>query len=267
MAHSFLRTAAFLAMVFLSTSLLAKTISLTDADNGTRVVLNPGDTLVLTLESNPTTGYHWVVSGNIGPVLQAAGEEFQPHRDEAEGHHIVGAGGHQIFRFSAVATGEVSLALAYLRPWEKGIKPVREFGVTVVVNENGAANTADNRTGGSPAQGSVLIGHYRGLLPCADCSGIETDLWLYAKDPKELVDTGYKMTMVYQGKGTSFEETGTWSVSHGTPDNKDAIVYQLKAANGSVQQFLHAGARKLIMLDAEGRRLPATLPTTLKRVR
>jgi copper homeostasis protein (lipoprotein) len=112
-----------------------------------------------------------------------------------------------------------------------------------------------------------LIGHYRGLLLCADCSGIETDLRLYAKGPNEFVDTRYQMTLVYQGKGRSFDETGTWLLSRGTPDDKDAVVYQLKeAGSGSVQNFLRTNGGELIMLDADQHRLPPELPATLRRV-
>jgi inhibitor of cysteine peptidase len=261
MAHNLSRTVALLALFLFSISAFAKTVCLTETDNNTRVALNPGDTLVIKLKSNPTTGYMWALSGDVQPQLRSQGSEVQPSQSG-----LMGAGGYQIFRFTAADAGQESLALAYQRSFEKGVKPIQEFGVTVVVEGRGASSP-EGKTAGSSRPTGVLIGHYRGLLPCADCSGIETNLWLYAKRQNEFADTSYKMTFVYQGKGRSFDETGTWLVSGGSPDDKDAVVYQLKATgSGSVQNFLQANDRELIMLDAERRRLPLQLPATLRRV-
>ena len=46
-------------------------------------------------------------------------------------------------------------------------------------------------------------GIYKGVLPCADCAGIETTLQLNS-------DGTYDLTQNYSGKGT-FVETGKWT--------------------------------------------------------
>ncbi|PYX99864.1 MAG: hypothetical protein DMG64_09545 [Acidobacteria bacterium] len=39
----------------------------------------------------------------------------------------------------------------------------------------------------STSSGSIqLIAPYRGMLPCADCSGVDTELTFYAKSPQEI---------------------------------------------------------------------------------
>jgi inhibitor of cysteine peptidase len=101
-------------------------------DNGKRIEVEKGQTLVVTLESNPTTGYSWEVIEGEGTVLQQKGEvEFQP--SNAGDQQLVGAGGTETFRFEAAGTGEVTLKLIYHRSWEKGVEPLQTFSMQVTV--------------------------------------------------------------------------------------------------------------------------------------
>ena len=50
------RTMLLLAVALINTYVSAKTVYVTEEVNGTRVVLNTGDTLVVKLKSNPTSG-------------------------------------------------------------------------------------------------------------------------------------------------------------------------------------------------------------------
>ena len=98
-------------------------------DNGREMQLKKGQTLVVTLEGNPTTGYSWEVAGPLDEqVLRQAGEpEFQQESD------LVGAGGVQILRFEAVNAGKMTLKLIYHRPWEKDVEPLETYSIQVVV--------------------------------------------------------------------------------------------------------------------------------------
>jgi len=98
-------------------------------DNGREMQLKKGQTLVVTLEGNPTTGYSWEVADPLDEqVLRQAGEpEFQQESD------LVGAGGVQILRFEAVNAGKMTLKLIYHRPWEKDVEPVETYSIQVVV--------------------------------------------------------------------------------------------------------------------------------------
>ena len=101
-------------------------------DMGERVVLQEGQTLVITLEANPSTGYRWDVVDAEGQVVAQAGEpEFQ---SSAEGQgNVVGASGIQVLRFEAKQTGTTTLALVYHRPWETDVEPLETLTVEVEV--------------------------------------------------------------------------------------------------------------------------------------
>ena len=99
------------------------------ADDRREMQLKKGQTLVVTLEGNPTTGYTWEVAEPLDEqVLRQAGEpEFKAESD------LVGAGGVQILRFEAVNAGQTTLKLAYRRSWEKDVEPLETYSLQVVV--------------------------------------------------------------------------------------------------------------------------------------
>ena len=97
-------------------------------DDGKSVDLKVGQVLVLSLESNPTTGYAWEPVDFEGGVLQQEGDwEFKPESD------AVGAGGVQTFRLKATEAGSMELKLLHHRPWEKDEEPLDTFSVQVTV--------------------------------------------------------------------------------------------------------------------------------------
>ncbi len=99
-------------------------------DCGSKVELNTGDTLVLSLEGNPTTGYVWEVESNDPAVIKPTGEpEFNPDSS------AIGAGGTYTFRFTAVAKGQDALRLIYHQPYDKNAPETKSCEVTVNVKE------------------------------------------------------------------------------------------------------------------------------------
>jgi inhibitor of cysteine peptidase len=108
---------------------------LTAEDDGSVVELGEGQALVVTLESNPTTGYSWEVSEVDEDVLMQMGDaEFKEAATSAaaEGEQLVGAGGTETFYFAS-APGETTLTLVYHRPWEEDVEPEEVFSVEVIV--------------------------------------------------------------------------------------------------------------------------------------
>jgi inhibitor of cysteine peptidase len=101
-------------------------------DDGGEVALAVGQTLVVTLASNPTTGYGWQVAEGPGPVLAQVGEAVYQEAPQ-EGTPLVGVGGTETFRFEGKDAGQTTLRLEYRRPWEEGVDPVETFTVAVVV--------------------------------------------------------------------------------------------------------------------------------------
>lgn len=107
------------------------------------------------------------------------------------------------------------------------------------------AVAAENVTSLKPMQQS-----YRGILPCADCEGIETSLFLE--------DSGtWIMNQYYQGKKTSFASYGQWART------ADKLV--LTSSQGEKQYFLPK-EDSLVMLDSQGELIQSSLNFTLKAV-
>jgi|SRR5580700_5391121 hypothetical protein len=115
----------------------------------------------------------------------------------------------------------------------------------------------------SPMQ---LVAQYRGVLPCADCPGIDTTLSLLANSPNDLAHTRYVLKSSYQERNNTFTETGTWTIVHGTPDNPYATVYQLKPKDGGQPtNFLRVSDNEILQLDSERRRIDSKLNFSLKK--
>ena len=83
-----------------------------EGHNGAALSAKPGDTLVVRLAENPTTGFRWAVTQAAAGVLQPLSDDFEA------GGTAPGAGGARVLRYRVSATGEASLALQLARPWE-----------------------------------------------------------------------------------------------------------------------------------------------------
>jgi inhibitor of cysteine peptidase len=106
------------------TAAAARVVSVGASANGKSFELKRGDTLVVRLDANPTTGYDWAIVGKP-KCLRLVGRSFV-----APPPGLVGAGGTDVFRFS-VKKGRGKLQLVYRRSWEKGIPPLRSFALTI----------------------------------------------------------------------------------------------------------------------------------------
>ena len=84
--------------------------------------LHVGQQLILSLPSNPTTGYRWAIQDSAGGVLRSLGPEVYSTPDDDA---VIGAAGHSTWRFQAAASGEATLRLAYQRTWEP--EPIEHF--------------------------------------------------------------------------------------------------------------------------------------------
>ena len=104
-----------------------KAVQLDADDNGRLVELKRGQSMTVSLESNPTTGFRWEAIELDEAKLQQVGEAvFETKSD------LVGASGIETFRFKATGVGETTLKLAYQRPWESK-PPLETFSCKVVV--------------------------------------------------------------------------------------------------------------------------------------
>ncbi|MGB2983557.1 MAG: protease inhibitor I42 family protein [Candidatus Bipolaricaulia bacterium] len=90
---------------------------LTEADLGSEAIIRNGDSVMVALLGNPTTGFAWTdVTENLFPVLEPiAGTDYFPDPSFAG---AVGGGGLFLFRYRAFAIGTQVLRFEYARPWE-----------------------------------------------------------------------------------------------------------------------------------------------------
>ena len=89
-----------------------------------------GDTFVIELDSNPTTGYSWSLAKAEPNIVEKVSSVYQPRRTA---ERLVGSGGTEIWTFKAIAKGQTTLTFEYRRPWEKGTPPAKEETYTVII--------------------------------------------------------------------------------------------------------------------------------------
>ena len=104
-------------------------LSITYADNGEALELMKDDSLVITLDANSSTGYRWQVLTNNEAMMKPAGPPV--YRGDKPG--MIGAPGHVVFTFTAMATGKEILVLGYSRSNDHN--PAKMFSVNIHVGE------------------------------------------------------------------------------------------------------------------------------------
>lgn len=102
-----------------------------------------------------------------------------------------------------------------------------------------SAHTAENS--------SDWNGTYKGVLPCADCEGIETELELNADKTYEL-----KETYLGKGDGKAFESKGSFQF-----DANNTSVIELDKTGDNRKYFVAEGYLKV--LDMEGNEITGDL--------
>ena len=108
---------------------------------------------------------------------------------------------------------------------------------------------------------------YRGVLPCADCSGIRTTLTLYRD--QDANPSRYELNQQYldgsKVAGRAIER-GAWADDRITIDNKSYPVYTLNPeAEEAQHRFLQSATNAVEMLDLSGQRIDSDLNYTLMK--
>lgn len=102
----------FLTLLFVKSSFSQITVF---TANDTNISVSSKEQFIISLESNPTTGYNWAVRIPEGAdKIMIISSEFAKAKTGKPGE-----GGEQLWRFKTLSTGEVKLELSYIRPWEK----------------------------------------------------------------------------------------------------------------------------------------------------
>ena len=105
----------------------AQQISLTSKDNTTTIKAAKGDTIVLKLDENPSTGYHWVMQFSRG--LRMTSNEY---KQRSGTQNLVGAGGTHTWTIDVTASGKQTISGTYEPPGTQSVVPQR-FSVTIDV--------------------------------------------------------------------------------------------------------------------------------------
>lgn len=111
---------------------------------------------------------------------------------------------------------------------------------------------------------------YEGMLPAADCEGIEYQLILQAIAPDSVGN--YTLNTTYigadNGKDQKFTEKGKTKVVRGTVDDQNAVIIQLVSNNGEeVINFLAENDSVLTMVGPDYKKADSKLNYSIKKVK
>ena len=98
-------------------------------DNRCPQTLMSGQQLIVSLPSNPATGYRWILHEAAAEQLHSLGPEvFSNPKDD-----MIGGDGLSTWRFEAQEPGSGRLYLTYQRPWEVDAEPAGMFDCRIEV--------------------------------------------------------------------------------------------------------------------------------------
>lgn len=106
----------------------AEPIRISEKDAGKIITMKNGDTLLVELDGNVTTGFNWIPAPQK-PVLLSQMDEAKVTPESNK----IGAPGKIVLSFKAVAQGQTALHLDYKRSWDANVTPAKTFEVTVIV--------------------------------------------------------------------------------------------------------------------------------------
>ena len=105
------------------------TVTLTQADNSKTVDVRRGDTIVVQLAENPTTGFRWAADNLDEQVVKPQNDSYSP----ASGGGV-GGGGTRTFTLLAAGAGTAPLRFKLWREWEGDKSITQRFEVNLRVS-------------------------------------------------------------------------------------------------------------------------------------
>ena len=91
------------------------------------IMVNAGEPFMIVVESNPSTGYHWELVGDLTGV-EFVSREYTPSEPV-----LTGSGGVDVWAFKAVSTGEIQITLGSYPPGVDGGEPEQSVTFSVEV--------------------------------------------------------------------------------------------------------------------------------------
>lgn len=101
------------------------------SDSGGEKTLAVGDLLIVTLDSNATTGYSWNLSeiSDAAIIRYVSDEYVAPEQSDPP---VVGTPGQEVWTFEALAAGTAAISMRYIQPWMPDADPAETFDITVI---------------------------------------------------------------------------------------------------------------------------------------
>ena len=94
----------------------------------TKITANVGETFIIQLDSNPTTGYSWQITGPLSPAVEKVSNIYVPGKNASS---TPGAGGVEKWMFKAVSKGDAVIQMEYLQAGSNTKGDSATFNVTV----------------------------------------------------------------------------------------------------------------------------------------
>jgi len=88
-----------------------------------------GETFIIQLKSNATTGYQWQITGPLSPAVVKVSNVYVPPKSSDT---TVGAGGVEDWTFKAVSKGDALIQMEYLQAGSNTNGGNANFNVTVI---------------------------------------------------------------------------------------------------------------------------------------
>jgi inhibitor of cysteine peptidase len=102
-----------------------KNVQADESFDGRKIELHVGETLIVKLPENASTGYRWIIPPQSARKLEKIlREEDQPVPGPG---NLIGRPGLRNFYFHALKPGKAQLELYYQRLWETAKPPARKF--------------------------------------------------------------------------------------------------------------------------------------------
>ncbi len=117
-----------LTVILVSLVLTACSLS-KNAEPQVKIEATAGQEFKVIVESNPSTGYHWEIVGDLDPNIV----EFVSRDYRANEPVQPGSGGSDVFIFKGVNTGETTITLGSFPPGNNAARPEQTQTFTIVV--------------------------------------------------------------------------------------------------------------------------------------
>ncbi|MFN7927227.1 MAG: protease inhibitor I42 family protein [Blastocatellia bacterium] len=102
-------------------------LTLTQAQNGQSLQVQPGDQIVVLLAENPTTGYCWAVDKLDEQLLTLDDSAYAPAGT------ALGGGGERKITLTAQNAGNTSVSFKHWREWSGEDSVTDRFGFSVTI--------------------------------------------------------------------------------------------------------------------------------------